>query len=92
MERTGRQPVMLHGPTVGVDVGSKDAIYRVIQSLAEAGMGLLIVSDDPPELLQNTDRILVMNGGRMVAEFGAEEASEDLLYKAMLTSMTENVA
>lgn len=83
--------LVLHGPTVGVDVGSKDTIYRAIQSLAEAGMGLIIVSDDLPELLQNCDRILVMNSGRIVAEFGAEEAQEDQLYKAMLTSKTENV-
>lgn len=80
--------LVLHGPTVGVDVGSKDTIYRVIQSLAEAGMGLIIVSDDLPELLQNCDRILVMNGGRIVAEFGAQEANEDLLYRAMLASKT----
>ncbi len=83
--------LVLHGPTVGVDVGSKDTIYRVIQTLAEAGMGLIIVSDDLPELLQNCDRILVMNGGKVVAGFDADTASEDLLYKAMLTSKTENV-
>ncbi|QRI61510.1 sugar ABC transporter ATP-binding protein (plasmid) [Shinella sp. PSBB067] len=83
--------LVLHGPTVGVDVGSKDTIYRVIQALAEAGMGLVIVSDDLPELLQNADRILVMNSGRVVAEVDAEQASEDQLYKAMLTTMTETV-
>jgi simple sugar transport system ATP-binding protein len=83
--------LVLHGPTVGVDVGSKDTIYRAIQSLAEAGMGLIIVSDDLPELLQNCDRILVMNSGRMVGEFKAQETSEDQLYHAMLTSKTENV-
>ncbi|AOF92592.1 sugar ABC transporter ATP-binding protein [Sinorhizobium sp. RAC02] len=83
--------LVLHGPTVGVDVGSKDTIYRVIQTLAEAGMGLVIVSDDLPELLQNADRILVMNSGRVVAEMDAEQATEDQLYKAMLTTMTETV-
>ncbi len=82
--------LVLHGPTVGVDVGSKDTIYRVIQSLAEAGMGLIIVRDDLPELLQNCDRILVMNSGRAVAEFEADMATEDQLYKAMLTSKMEN--
>ncbi|MDR6955367.1 simple sugar transport system ATP-binding protein [Ancylobacter sp. 3268] len=80
--------LVLHGPTVGVDVGSKDTIYRVIQQLAEAGMGLVIVSDDLPELLQNCDRILVMNGGRVVAEYDARETDEDQLYKAMLSSKT----
>jgi len=83
--------LVLHGPTVGVDVGSKDTIYRVIQTLAEAGMGLVIVSDDLPELLQNADRILVMSGGRVVAEMDAEQATEDQLYKAMLTTTTETV-
>jgi len=83
--------LVLHGPTVGVDVGSKDTIYRVIQALAEGGMGLVIVSDDLPELLQNADRILVMNNGRVVAEMDAEQATEDQLYKAMLTAATESV-
>lgn len=83
--------LVLHGPTVGVDVGSKDTIYRAIQSLAEAGMGLIVVSDDLPELLQNADRILVMNGGRVVAEFEAERTDEDELYKAMLASNPETV-
>lgn len=80
--------LVLHGPTVGVDVGSKDTIYRAIQALAEAGMGLIIVSDDLPELLQNCDRIFIMNGGGIVAEFDAETADEDSLYKAMLTPGT----
>lgn len=83
--------LVLHGPTVGVDVGSKDTIYRVIQALAESGMGIVIVSDDLPELLQNADRILVMNGGRMVAEVDATQATEDQLYKAMLAITTETV-
>ncbi|MGN7737044.1 sugar ABC transporter ATP-binding protein [Ensifer sp. 22564] len=83
--------LVLHGPTVGVDVGSKDTIYRVIQMLAEAGMGLVIVSDDLPELLENTDRILVMNSGRVVAEMDAGQATEDQLYKAMLATTTETV-
>ncbi len=81
--------LVLHGPTVGVDVGSKDTIYRAIQALAEKGIGLVIVSDDLPELLQNADRILVMNGGRVVAEFNAEQATEDQLYQAMLASRLE---
>jgi simple sugar transport system ATP-binding protein len=54
-------------------------------------MALIIVSDDLPELLQNADHILVMNNGRVVAEFEGEKTSEDQLYQAMLTSKTENV-
>jgi simple sugar transport system ATP-binding protein len=76
--------LLLHGPTVGVDVGSKDTIYKVIQGLAEKGMALIIISDDLPELLQNCDRILVMRSGRLAAEFQASAASEEALYDAML--------
>lgn len=77
--------LILHGPTVGVDVGSKDTIYRVIQSLAEKGMGLIVISDDLPELQQNCDRILVMRQGRIAATF-APDVSEQVLYEAMLAT------
>jgi len=76
--------LVLHGPTVGVDVGSKDTIYRAIQELAAAGLGVLIVSDDLPELLQNCDRILVMRRGRIRAELDAATTTEEPLVRAML--------
>lgn len=76
--------LILHGPTVGVDVGSKDTIYRIIQSLAAQGMSILIVSDDLPELLQNCDRILIMRKGQISQVFdAAETVSETDLYEAM---------
>lgn len=84
--------LVLHGPTVGVDVGSKDAIYQTIQKMAEDGMGLIIVSDDLPELLQNCDRILVMNSGEVVSDLNGDLASEDDIYKAMLGSVQEGAA
>ena len=52
-------------------------------------MGLIIVSDDLPELLQNADRILVMNSGSIVAELDAAQATEDQLYQAMMSSQKE---
>lgn len=84
--------LLLHGPTVGVDVGSKDTIYRAMQALADKGMGLLVISDDLPELLQNCDRILVMRHGRIAAEFAADGAGEDQLYEAMLATDVEVAA
>lgn len=76
--------LVLHGPTVGVDIGSKDTIYRAIQALAEQGMALVIVSDDLPELIQNCDRILMMRNGRPSGEFKAASTSEAELYEGML--------
>ncbi|GGG85102.1 sugar ABC transporter ATP-binding protein [Salipiger pallidus] len=75
--------LILHGPTVGVDVGSKDTIFRIIQAQAEAGMGIIIVSDDLPELLQNCDRIAVMREGRIHETHDAEALDEDTLYTAI---------
>lgn len=81
--------LVLHGPTVGVDVGSKDAIYRAVQAMAERGISLVIVSDDLPELLQNCDRILVMNRGELVDELDAATTNEERIYQSMLASRRE---
>jgi simple sugar transport system ATP-binding protein len=76
--------LILHGPTVGVDIGSKETIFRAIQDMAERGIGIMIISDDLPELLQNCDRILVMNSGRIVEDLRAQDVNEDCIYKSML--------
>jgi energy-coupling factor transporter ATP-binding protein EcfA2 len=68
----GPRVLILHGPTVGVDVGSKDTIYRIVQRLAEQGLGVILVSDDLQELLQNCDRILLMRKGRIANDFDAQ--------------------
>ncbi|MGH7006542.1 MAG: sugar ABC transporter ATP-binding protein, partial [Alphaproteobacteria bacterium] len=77
--------LVLHGPTVGVDVGSKDTIFRIIQQLAKQGMAVILISDDLPELLQNCDRIAVMCKGAVAAMFDAETTKEETLYRAMLS-------
>jgi simple sugar transport system ATP-binding protein len=80
--------LILHGPTVGVDVGSKDTIFRIIQKLAGEGMGVVIVSDDLPELLQNCDRIVVMRKGALAESFDAEHVDEDTLYRALVSEQS----
>ena len=77
--------LILHGPTVGVDVGSKDIIYRIIQGLAEQGMGVILISDDLPELLQNCDRLLLMKKGRIAHHFDATDLSETDLYHHLVS-------
>jgi simple sugar transport system ATP-binding protein len=82
--------LILHGPTVGVDVGSKDIIYRLVQRLAEEGLSVILVSDDLPELLQNCDRILLMKKGRLVSQFDARQLDESTLYRALLSETSPN--
>ncbi len=77
--------LILHGPTMGVDVGSKDALYKIVQTLAEQGLGVIIVSDDLPELLMNCDSILVMKKGRIAKVFQAPELEESVLSQELLS-------
>ena len=81
----GPRVLILHGPTVGVDVGSKDTIYRIVQRLAGQGLGVILVSDDLQELLQNCDRILLMRKGRIANDFDAQGLAESDLYHALVS-------
>jgi simple sugar transport system ATP-binding protein len=77
--------LILHGPTVGVDVGSKETIYRIIQGLSDDGVSVILISDDLPELLQNCDRILIMKKGRLLSCVDAEQLDETILYKQLVS-------
>lgn len=73
------QVLILNGPTVGVDIGSKSELHETMKNLAGQGMGLLVISDDIPELLQVCNRILLMRKGRIVAEFDRQQITEEQL-------------
>lgn len=76
--------LILNGPTVGVDVGSKAELHELIRSLAGQGMGILLMSDDIPELLQTCHRILLMRAGRIVQEFKRRDLTEKTLNSALV--------
>jgi ABC-type sugar transport system ATPase subunit len=69
-------------PTRGVDVGAKRAIYELIQSLADQGMAVVLISSEHEEVLGLAHRVLVMRGGRIVAELDRATMSESALMKA----------
>ena len=73
-------------PTRGIDVGAKVEIYQLINQLAARGAGILMISSELPEILGMSDRILVMNGGRVAGEFTAAEATQEKLLKAAIAS------
>lgn len=79
--------LILNGPTVGVDVGSKMELHDLIKELANRGLGILILSDDLPELMHTCNRILLMRGGKIVEEFTTTEISEQELN----LKVTENI-
>jgi simple sugar transport system ATP-binding protein len=69
--------LILDGPTVGIDVAAKRAIHETIRDLARRGMGIIIISDEVPEVFHNCNRIVVMHKGRFIAEFDAAQTTED---------------
>lgn len=71
--------LILNGPTVGVDIGSKSELHEVLRTLAKEGMGLVVISDDIPELMQTCNRILLMKNGRIVEGFDRKDITEDEL-------------
>jgi simple sugar transport system ATP-binding protein/ribose transport system ATP-binding protein len=71
-------------PTRGVDIGAKLAIYELIRSLAAEGMAILLISSEHEEVLGLAHRVLVMRAGRIVAELGEDDMSEDALLSAAL--------
>ena len=75
--------MILNGPTVGVDIGSKREILEIIRDRAEAGMAFLVVSDDIPELIQICHRVLVIKNGQISKEFSESQLDEATLYKEL---------
>jgi ABC-type multidrug transport system ATPase subunit len=71
-------------PTRGVDVGSKVEIYQLMNRLTESGAGIVMISSELPELLGMSDRILVMRGGTIQAEFDAADATQERVLSAAL--------
>jgi len=69
--------LLLDEPTRGIDVGAKQEIYRLMEELAEAGVAVLFVSSEMEEVLNMSDRVLVMHEGRITGELTRDELTEE---------------
>ena len=78
--------LMMEEPTRGVDVGAKAEIYRIINEQAAAGVAVVLVSSDLPELVAMSDRLLVMRQGHVVAELTDDDLTEQKLLEHALES------
>ena len=67
--------LILNGPTVGVDVGSKEQILNLLRGEANEGMGIIVISDDSPELVAVCNRVLIVRQGRIVNELAGLNVS-----------------
>jgi L-arabinose transport system ATP-binding protein len=81
--------LILDEPTRGIDVGAKAEIYRLIDDLANQGLGIMLISSELPEILGLSDRIYVMQHGRITGELaGAEATEEAVLGLAMVDQLS----
>ena len=76
--------LILDEPTRGIDVGAKYEIYTIINQLAAQGKAILVISSEMPELLGITDRVYVMNEGRIVGEMPTSEASQEKIMRSIV--------
>jgi len=76
--------ILLDEPTRGIDIGAKSEIYTIMQDLARAGVCVILVSSELPEVLGVADRIAVMRQGRIAAILDRREATEEKLLRLAL--------
>lgn len=75
--------LILDEPTQGVDVGAKSEIHKIIRRLAKAGLAVLMISSDLPEVLGMSDRIAVMRGGTIAALLPSKSDAHDVMAVAL---------
>lgn len=78
--------LILDEPTRGIDVGAKYEIYCIINDLVAEGKSVIMISSELPEVLGMSDRIYVMNEGRIVGELDSEEATQENIMGRILKS------
>jgi rhamnose transport system ATP-binding protein len=76
--------IILDEPTKGVDVGAKTAIFEIMNDLAQAGYGIVMVSSEMPEVLGMSDRIVVMREGRVAAILETGKATQEQILGAAM--------
>ena len=69
--------IIIDEPTRGIDIGTKQQIYKFVTTLAEAGKAVVVISSEMQELIGICDRIVVMRGGRIVGEVSGERMTEN---------------
>jgi ABC-type sugar transport system ATPase subunit len=74
---TDPKVLILDEPTRGIDVGAKYEIHSIMQNLAEAGICIIMISSELPEILGVSDRILVMREGKITGELARAEATQE---------------
>ena len=76
--------LLLDEPTRGIDINTKNEIYRLISELAQKGLAIVLVSSELPEIMAISDRIIVLSEGKQTAELTRSQFSEESIMKAAI--------
>ncbi|WP_200331239.1 sugar ABC transporter ATP-binding protein [Leucobacter sp. L43] len=85
---TRPQVLILDEPTRGIDIGAKSEIYRIMHELSAAGVSIIMISSELPEILGISDRILVLREGHLQGSIDRSEANEERLAHIAMTGAT----
>jgi len=81
---TNSDVLILDEPTRGIDVGAKYEIYQIINDLTSQGKVVIFISSELPELIGLSDRIYIMNEGRIVGEQSKKEATQESIMESIM--------
>ena len=81
--------IILDEPTRGIDVGAKSEIHGLIDELAKEGVAVLVMTSEMPELLGVSDRIIVMNNGKIMEILNRADATQEKVLTAAIKGSTE---
>jgi len=81
---TNPKILILDSPTVGIDIAAKNSLYQIMRELSKKNIGIILVSDEVPEILYNCHHILLMRKGRIVETFQPEEVTEKTLNNKII--------
>ena len=86
---TGPKVIILDEPTKGIDIGSKAAVHAFMGELVAAGLAVIMVSSDLPEILGMSDRVVVMREGRIAGIFSRDAMDAEMLVRAATGNVAE---
>ncbi|WP_432020208.1 sugar ABC transporter ATP-binding protein [Streptomyces sp. 1222.5] len=75
--------LLLDEPTRGIDVGAKAEVQALVDELADEGLAVLLISSDTEELIEGSDRVVVLRDGAVVRELTGDDVTEDELLRAI---------
>lgn len=78
---TNPKVLILDEPTRGIDVGAKAEIYSIINNLAKTGLAIVLISSEMPEVMNMSDRIMVMHESHIRGELNHNDFSQELILK-----------